>query len=354
MAGTCVVDALLSCALESNVDSNAVAARQAALAALSPAAQKGDERALAVLASSLEDWHASVRKAAVDGLIEVVQKGDRRVVYARMFAVRALAPLARKGDDKALAAVVAGLKDAHQTVRSTAFEEISQMAMHGDSNVSGELSAKIGAIEALASVASAKCPEQLQAISALAACIQDWHAAVRSQASTALHGLLGKAGLAAASAAVEAFAPLAFEGDSKAMAFLVAALGSEDVELATLRRQALGCVVRVAIGTDSAYEAQLAVKVAATQALSKEILAKESTFSGRDLEGVAAALTILLADWHADVRQVALDTLCKLAEATQGRGPCGRLAVEALTPKACEGETKALACLGRLAELGTE
>lgn len=170
----------------------------------------------------------------------------------------------------------------------------------------------------------------------------------------ALQGLLGKAGLAAASAAVEVFAPLALEGDSKAMAFLVAALGSEDAELATLRRQALGCVVRVAIGTDSTYKAQLAAKVAATKALSKEILAKQSTFSGRDLEGVAAALTILLADWHADVRRVALDTLCELAEATQGSGPCGRLAVEALTPKACKGETKALACLGKLAKAGTK
>lgn len=347
------MDALLHCALERSVDSKVVAARRSALEALSPAAQRGDERALAVLASSLEDWDVSVRKAAINGLVEVAQKGDRRVVYARMFAVRALAPLARSGDKKALAAVVSGLKDAHQTVRSAAFEEIGKMAIDGNSDISGELAAKICAIKALASVASAKCPEQLQAVSVLAACIQDWHAAVRLEASAALQGLLGKSGLAAASAAVEAFAPLAFEGDSKALAFLVAALGSEGADLATLRRQALGSVVRVAVGTDSAHKAQLAAKVSATKALSKEILAKEPAFSGRDLEGVAAALTILLADWHADVRRLALDTLCKLAEASQGRGPCGRLAVEALTPKACEGDTKAVACLGKLAKMTT-
>mmetsp|Transcript_23728 Transcript_23728/g.43000 ORF Transcript_23728/g.43000 Transcript_23728/m.43000 type:complete len:359 (-) Transcript_23728:83-1159(-) len=354
MAGPIVVDALLNVAQDSSVDGKAVAARRSAVEALVPAAQRGDERALAVLASSLEDWHVAVKKAAIDGLAEVATKGDRRVVYARLFAVKALAPSARIGVSKAIGAVVACLKDEHLTVRSAALEELIRIAREGDSASGGQLTARLEAIKALASLASCRAWGQAEAVGVLSECLLDWHASVRAAAGSALQGLLGKDkgpsqdNLAAASAAIEAFAPLALSGDSKGMAVLSAALGCGGAEFESLRRQALGALVRVALGADSAQSSQLRAKVSATKALSKELLNSASPFSERDKEGIAAALSICLQDWHADVWRVALDALCKLAEDSVGKGSLGKLAVAAVTPKACQGEAKAVAVLSKL------
>eukprot|EP00931_Biecheleriopsis_adriatica_P034718 TRINITY_DN20037_c0_g1_i1.p1 TRINITY_DN20037_c0_g1~~TRINITY_DN20037_c0_g1_i1.p1 ORF type:complete len:356 (-),score=101.23 TRINITY_DN20037_c0_g1_i1:208-1275(-) len=355
MAGPCVVDALIEVAQESNVDSKAVAARRSAVEALTFSAQKGDERALAVLASSLQDWHVSVRKAALDALVEVALKGDRRVVYARLLAVRALSPAMSSGNKKAIDAVVACLKDAALTVRLAAFEELARIAREGDSIASGQVTARLEAVKALGSLASTTCSEQEQAIAILSTCLSDWHVAVRQAAAGMLQKLLtkeGDASMAAASRAVEAFTPGALEGDAKAMTVLTTALGCGGIDFAPLRRQALGAVVRVALAAQSAATAQLKVKVTAVKAMGKELLCKPPSMSERDREGVVAALSMCLQDWHADVWRPALDCLCKLAESTSGQGYLGELAVAALTPKACEGDAQAVACLSKLGKLG--
>eukprot|EP00440_Ansanella_granifera_P053333 gb/GFBE01057813.1/.p1 GENE.gb/GFBE01057813.1/~~gb/GFBE01057813.1/.p1 ORF type:complete len:355 (+),score=55.88 gb/GFBE01057813.1/:1-1065(+) len=352
MAGPCVVDALLEVAQESNV--RAVAARAKALEALGPAALQGEERALAVLVSSLEDWDVTVRKVALDAVVEVALKADRRAVYSRLAAVRALAPLAGRGDKKAVDTVVECLKDASLTVRLAAFEELSLIAKEGDS-LGGQVAARVAAVQAIGTLAATPGRVQLDAIAVLSGCLTDWHVEVRTAAADGLQGLLGKGrngSLAAASAAVQAFAPLALEGNSKAMAVLTAALRCHGDDFALLRRQALGGVVRVALGTDSVDEGQLSAKVSAVKTLSNELLDEKSGFSEREKEGIAAALSMCAQDWHADVWREAFDTLCKLAEATNGRGALGQLAVVALTGKARKGEMKAASCLSKLGKLG--
>lgn len=342
MDGLGVVDALLEVATTSRVDAECIAARRSAVEALTPAARRGDERALQVLVSSLQDWPASVRNAALDGLAEVATKGDRRVVYARLMAIRALAPLAASGNKRAIDSVVAGLKDQHTSVREGAMEELAKIASNGDSVNGGELSARLSAVKALA----AETPDSAAA-AVLGTCLEDWHAAVQKAAACGLEKFVGKAGSdPAASKAIEAFSARALRGDRSGLTALMTALERDDAS--PTWRQALGALVRVVLQTDSAQPAEFAVKAAAAKAIGAELLRKPCRASPRDQEGLLATLALTASDWHADVRKPSLTTLCSVAEATKGRGNLGRAAVAALAPKACEGVAEAAACLKKL------
>jgi len=344
MDGLGVVDALLEVATTSRVDAECIAARRSAVQALTPAARRGDERALQVLVSSLQDWPASVRNAALEALAEVATKGDRRVVYARLTAIRALAPLAASGNKRALDAIVAGLKDQHISVREGAMEELAKIASNGDGVNGGELSARLSAVKALA----AETPDSAATAAAvLGTCLEDWHAAVQKAAACGLEKFVGKASSdPAASKAIEAFSARAMRGDRSGLTALMTAL--ERDEASTTWRQALGALVRVVLQTDSAQPAEFAVKAAAAKAIGAELLRKPCRASPRDQEGLLATLALAASDWHADVRKPSLTTLCSVAEATKGRGNLGLAAVAALAPKACEGVAEAAACLKKL------
>lgn len=350
MASLCVVDALLQVARECTTDDACINARCSALEALRYPAKMGEDRALAVLVSSLQDWHIAVRQVAVESLIQVALHGNRRVVYARILAIRALAPLAKSGDLKCVMALVHGLEDAHLAVRLASFEELARLASDGDSTDDEQVTARLAALKALIPVMEKGCQE---ALAVLSACLLDWHVAVRDAAADVLKDLVAQASGAppspatvAAEVAIEAFAPLALQGDTRAVDALISAL----LCLGHLRRKALAALAHVAIAGDSVTA--LAAKVSACKALGKLAMDSFSTDAKQDeeSEGAVAALVLCLKDWHADVWRFALNTLCALAEASRGHGRCGQMAVSALTAKACEGETSAIATLSRIAQ----
>ncbi|CAE7556053.1 unnamed protein product [Symbiodinium natans] len=191
-------------------------------------------------------------------VVRVAAKGDRRVVYARLMAVRALAPLAARGNKKAIDAVVAGLKDQHISVREGAMEVLAKIAEEGDSVDVGQLSARLTAVKALA-----EAPDAALAAAALGSCLEDWHAAVQKAATSSLQKFVGKGGSdPAASTAIEAFGARALCGDRAGLVALLTALERDDAS--PTWRQALGALVRAALQTDSARPSELAVKVKPT------------------------------------------------------------------------------------------
>eukprot|EP00439_Symbiodinium_sp_Y106_P016852 s7495_g2.t1 len=224
-----------------------------------------------LLATALESLHE--RRATSTGLLQqcagdvrswnVATKGDRRVVYARLTAIRALAPLAASGNKRALDAIVAGLKDQHISVREGAMEELAKIASNGDGVNGGELSARLSAVKALA----AETPDSAATAAAvLGTCLEDWHAAVQKAAACGLEKFVGKASSdPAASKAIEAFSARAMRGDRSGLTALMTAL--ERDEASTTWRQALGALVRVVLQTDSAQPAEFAVKAAAAKAI---------------------------------------------------------------------------------------
>ncbi|CAE7908544.1 ylyB, partial [Symbiodinium sp. KB8] len=185
-----------------------------------------------LLATALESLRE--RRATSTGLLQqctgdvqswdVATKGDRRVVYARLMAIRALAPLAASGNKRAIDSVVAGLKDQHTSVREGAMEELAKIASNGDSVNGGELSARLSAVKALA----AETPDSAAA-AVLGTCLEDWHAAVQKAAACGLEKFVGKAGSdPAASKAIEAFSARALRGDRSGLTALMTALERDD------------------------------------------------------------------------------------------------------------------------------
>ncbi|CAE7682696.1 ylyB [Symbiodinium sp. CCMP2456] len=181
-----------------------------------------------LLATALESLHE--RRATSTGLLQqctgdvqswdVATKGDRRVVYARLMAIRALAPLAASGNKRAIDSVVAGLKDQHTSVREGALEELAKIASNGDSVNGGELSARLSAVKALAAETSDSAVAAV-----LGNCLEDWHAAVQKAAACGLEKFVGKAGSdPAASKAIEAFSVRALRGDRSGLTALMTAL----------------------------------------------------------------------------------------------------------------------------------
>lgn len=335
MGGMTPVDILAELAVAANGTLPSVDARVSALQALVEPARRGDDGAMAALAGSVEDWHAKVRQAALEALSEVAVKGDRRVVYARLEAVQSLASPAKSGKHKALDAIRAALKDEHVAVRLAAAEELAKIAIDNDSSDAGELAGKVFALQALATAGD---DASAVALDAMCCCLSDWHARVRDLAVKLLQEIVAKGGMAA-SQALEAFLPLALDGDKRAVSIISAACSSSLVG-----RQALGSLVRVAL-VDTVTTPGLASKVMAMKSLSKELLAQPCRMSSRDQEAVASVLVHCAQHWHADLRVPALDALCSLAEATHGQGPSGQAALKALQASR---QPSAMRCLQKL------
>eukprot|EP00435_Cladocopium_sp_Y103_P025773 s361_g6.t1 len=191
----------------------------------------------------------------------VAVKGDRRVVYARLEAVQSLASPAKSGKQKALDAIRAALKDEHVAVRLAAAEELAKIAIDNDSSDPGELAGKIFALQALATAGE---DASAVALDAMCCCLSDWHARVRDLAVKLLQDIVAK-GEMAASQALEAFLPLALDGDKRAVSIISAACSSSLVG-----RQALGSLVRVAL-VDTVTAQGLASKVMAMKSLRPRI-----------------------------------------------------------------------------------
>lgn len=332
--GLRTVDILAERAVAHGSSAAAVEDRVAALEALLEPARRGEDCAIAALADSLQDWHAKVRHTALDALSEVATKGDRRVVYARLEAVQSLAPCAKSGKQKAMDAIRASLKDEHPSVRMAASEELAKIASENDSSDPGELTAKVFAVQALIA-----CGDEAS-LEAICACLSDWHARVREAARKALKEILTQ-GQPTASKALEAFLCLALEGDERATSTICTVCAHE-----TLARQALGSLVRVAL-VEGPSESP-AAKAIAIKRLSQELLAEPCRMSPRDQEAVTAVLVTCAKHWHADLRRPTLEALCKLAEVTQGKGPCGQQALGALMTST---EPTAMKCLQKLQKL---
>jgi len=311
-------------------------ARVAALQALVEPARQGDDGAISALAGSMQDWHAKIRQTALEALSEVAVRGDRRVVYARLEAVQSLASPARRGKSRALEAIRSALKDEHVAVRLAAAEELAKIAIENDSSDAAELAGKLFALQALATASDEAVALSLDA---MCKCLTDWHARIRDIAAKLLQEIVVKGGIAA-SKALEAFLPLALEGDQRAVSIM------SDACSTSLGRQALGSLVQVAL-VDTATADGLSAKVAAMKTLSKELLAQPCKMSSRDQEAVATVLVMCAQHWHADLRSPALDALCQLAEATHGRGPCGQAALTALMSSR---QPAAMRCLQKLSQ----
>ena len=104
--------------------------------ALAQVAEKGNERAIAEVAMRLEHRDDGVRRAAVEALAQVAEKGNERAIAAvtsrlehrddgvRRAAVEALAQVAEKGNERAIAGVTTCLEDRGANVRRAAVEAL--------------------------------------------------------------------------------------------------------------------------------------------------------------------------------------------------------------------------------------
>eukprot|EP00913_Durusdinium_trenchii_P029563 g27711.t1 len=96
--------------------------------------------------------------------------------------------------------------------------------------------------------------------------------------------------------------------------------------------------------------ATLHIVIAATHCFDKTVLETvvQENVNPIEKEAVTAVLVTCAKHWHADLRRPTLEALCKLAEVTQGKGPCGQQALGALMTST---EPTAMKCLQKLQKL---
>mmetsp|Transcript_86841 Transcript_86841/g.218615 ORF Transcript_86841/g.218615 Transcript_86841/m.218615 type:complete len:397 (+) Transcript_86841:37-1227(+) len=229
-----------------------VAARVAAVTALKAVALKGETRAVAVLTACMQDWHSAVSRAGLDATIALALGGDvgvetsAAIISGRCSAVRALAPIARRGDTLAVKALVACAMvstkcAANETLRALAVESLAHVASDGESAAGNAVAARVAAVTGLSAAVSLAVAAGYhvtadRAMTVLMECSAEWHVSVRAAAIKALvevatcgtsnHGSLSpEAEVAFARirwAAVAALVAAAKHGDKDALAALTA------------------------------------------------------------------------------------------------------------------------------------